>query len=53
MLQKKKGEDDCPPNSIGEPSPKKSFQIRMEFDARLTESRVEEHHEERVGTNKL
>ena len=54
MLQKKKGDDDCLPiNSIGEPSPKRSFQTRIEFDAQLTEFRIEEHHEERVGTNIL
>ena len=52
-VEKEKGDDDCLPNSIGEPSPKKSFQTRIEFDAQLTEFRIEEHHEERVGTNIL
>ena len=32
---------------------KTSFQIQIEFDAQLTEFRIEEHHEERVGTNIL
>ena len=32
---------------------KTSFQIRIEFDTQLTEFRIEEHHEERVGTNIL
>ena len=32
---------------------KKSFQTRMEFDVQLTEFRIEEQHEERVGTNIL
>ena len=41
------------PNSTGEPSPKKSFQTRIECDAQLIELRIEEHHEERVGTNKI
>ena len=50
---KEKGYNDCLPNSIGEPSPKKSFQTQTECDAQLTELRVEEHHEERVGTNIL
>ena len=30
-----------------------SFQIRIESDAQLTEFRIEEHHEERVGKNIL
>ena len=49
----KKGDDDCLLNSMGEPSPKKSLQTRIEFDAQLTEFRIEGHHEERVGTNIL
>ena len=53
MLKKKKEMMTVSPNSTGEPSPKKSFQIRIEFDAQLTELRVEEHHEEREGTNIL
>ena len=32
---------------------KKSFQTRIEFDAQLTEFRIEEHHEERVGKHIL
>ena len=32
---------------------KRSFQTRIECDAQLTELRVEEHYEERVGTNIL
>ena len=32
---------------------KKSFQTRTEFDAQLTEFKIEEHHEELVGTNIL
>ena len=44
--------NDCPPKfNWCEPSPKTSFQTRIEFDAQLTEFRIEEHHEERVGTN--
>ena len=53
MLQKKKGDNECLPNSTGEPFPKESFQTRIEFDAQLTEARIEGHHEERVGTNIL
>ena len=53
MLKKKKEMMTVFQNSTGEPSPKKSFQIRMEFDAQLTELRIEERHEERVGTNTL
>ena len=52
-VAKKKGDNDCLLNSIGEPSPKKSFQIRIEGDTQLIELRIEEHHEERVGTNTL
>ena len=37
--------------NLCEPSPKTSFQIRIEFDAQLIEFRIEEHHEKRVGTN--
>ena len=32
---------------------KTSFQIRIEFDAQLTEFTTEEHHEEREGKNTL
>ena len=32
---------------------KMSFQTRIEFDAQLTEFRIEKHHEKRVGTNIL
>ena len=53
MLKKKKEMMTVSQNSIGEPSPKKSFQTRIECDAQLTELRVEEHHEERVGINIL
>ena len=50
----KKNNDDCLPKfNLCEPSPKTSFQTRIEFDAQLTEFRIEEHHEERVGTNIL
>ena len=52
MLQRK-GDDDCLPNSIGEPSPKSRSKLKIEYDAQLTELRFEEHHEERVGTNIL
>ena len=52
-VAKEKGDDDCLPNSTGEPSPKKSFQTRIECDAQLTELRYEEYHEERVGKNTL
>ena len=53
MLQRKKEMMSVFQNSIGEPSPKKSFQTRIECDAQLTEFRIEGHHEERVGTNIL
>ena len=48
-----KGDDDCLPNSMGEPSPKSYSKLKTEHDAQLTELRFEEHHEERVGTNTL
>ena len=53
MLKKKKEMMTVSPNSIGEPSPKGRSKLKTECDAQLTELRVEEHHEERVGTNIL
>ena len=48
-----KKEDDCPPNSTGEPSPKGRSKFEWSSTHKLTEFRIEEHHEERVGTNIL
>ena len=53
LKKKKKGDDDCLPNSTGEPSPKSRSKLKTEYDAQLTELRYEEYHEERVGINKL
>ena len=53
MLQKKKGDDDCLPKFNWLTITQRSFQTRIECDAQLTELRVGEHHEERVGTNIL
>ena len=52
-VEKEKGDDDCLPNSTGEPSPESRSKLKTECDAQLTELRYEEHHEERVGTNML
>ena len=37
---KEKGDDDCLPNSIGEPSPKSRSKLKTECDAQLTELRL-------------
>ena len=52
-VEKEKGDDDCLPKFNWWTITQKSFQIRMGCDAQLTELRIEEHHEERVGTNLL
>ena len=52
-VEKEKRDDDCLPNSTGEPSPKSRSKLKTEYDAQSTELRCEEHHEERVGTNIL
>ena len=53
MLQKEKEMMTVSRISIGEPSPKGRSKLKTERNAQLTELRIEEHHEEREGTNIL
>ena len=39
--------------NLSEPSPKRHSRLNWSSNAQLTEFRIEEHHEERVGTNTL